>query len=147
MAKLKKQTDQSKTPAVSAKRAAVAQTRKEHAEETAQDYVELIAQLICEKGEARAIDLSRRLAISHVTVGKTLRRLERLNLLKAPPYASIFLTAAGKKLAKESKERHEIVLNFLLALGIPAAIAESDSEGIEHHVSRETLAALKKFTS
>lgn len=121
------------------------QTRHEHAQETAQDYVELVDDLIAENGSARAIDIARRLGISHVTVGKTLRRLEKLNLLIAAPYESITLTAIGKKMAAEARGKHDLVLRFLIALGVPAEVAESDSEGIEHHVSKETLAAFRRF--
>ena len=125
--------------------ASLSRTRLEHAEETAQDYVELIAELIDETGEARAIDIARRFDVSHVSVGKTLRRLQRLGLLTTKPYRSIFLTDAGKKLAAESRARHELVYNFLIALGVPSKIAEIDSEGIEHHVSPETLKAFGKY--
>ncbi|MBN8547783.1 MAG: manganese-binding transcriptional regulator MntR [Deltaproteobacteria bacterium] len=121
------------------------QTREEHSQETAQDYVELIAHLIKETGEARAIDIARVLHVSHVTVGRTVRRLQRLGLVVAQPYRSIFLTEAGRSLAEESRARHEIVRTFLVALGVPPAIAESDSEGIEHHVSKETLNVFSKF--
>jgi DtxR family manganese transport transcriptional regulator len=61
------------------------------------------------------------------------------------PYRSIFLTSAGRSLAKESRERHDLVARFLTALGVPANVAESDAEGIEHHVSPETLAAFEKY--
>jgi DtxR family manganese transport transcriptional regulator len=61
------------------------------------------------------------------------------------PYRAIFLTAGGRRLARESRERHGLVVRFLTALGVPAAVAESDAEGIEHHVSRETLAAFMKY--
>ncbi|HEY1684496.1 MAG TPA: manganese-binding transcriptional regulator MntR [Tepidisphaeraceae bacterium] len=119
-------------------------TRQEHAGELAQDYVEMIAALIAETGEARVSDLARRLGVTHVTVGKTIRRLQRHGLVTAQPYRAIFLTDAGKKLAEESRTRHEIVLEFLKSLGVPAAVAESDAEGIEHHVSPQTLAAFRK---
>lgn len=120
-------------------------TREEHSQETAQDYVELIAELIAETGEARAIDLANRLGVTHVTVGRTIRRLQRDGFVTAQPYRSIFLTDAGRKLAEESRRRHEIVFEFLKSLGIPEAVAESDAEGIEHHVSPETLAAFGEF--
>jgi DtxR family manganese transport transcriptional regulator len=123
----------------------LSRTRLVHAEETAQDYVEIIAELIDKTGEARAIDIARRLNVSHVSVGKTLRRLERLGLLTSKPYRSIFLTETGKKLAIESRMRHELVHNFLVALGVPAKVAAVDSEGIEHHVSPETLKAFGKY--
>ena len=124
--------------------AATRRTRDEHAQETAQDYVELIADLIAEAGEARAIDLARRLGVTHVTVGRTIQRLQREGFVTAQPYRSIFLTAAGRRLAQDSRRRHEIVVAFLLSLGISETTAQSDAEGIEHHVSKETLKAFVK---
>lgn len=122
-------------------------TRQDHSLETAEDYVELIARLIEETGEARAVDLAARLGVSPVTVGKTVKRLVREGLVTSEPYRSIFLTAKGKRLAKESEERHVVVLEFLIALGVPKKTAEADAEGIEHHVSAETLAAMKQFAA
>lgn len=119
-------------------------TRLEHLQETAQDYVELIADLIGETGEARVIDLARRLGVTHVTVARTIQRLQREGLVTALPYRSIFLTDAGRKLSKETRRRHEIVVAFLHALGVSEATAHADAEGIEHHVSAETLAAFVK---
>jgi DtxR family manganese transport transcriptional regulator len=120
-------------------------TRQEHSEETAQDYVEMIAELIDTTGEARVIDLARRLGVTHVTVSRTLQRLRRSGLITSLPYRSIFLTAAGKRLSDESRHRHEVVVEFLQSIGVPAAVAQSDAEGIEHHVSRETLAAFETY--
>ena len=129
----------------SSRRVATARrTRDEHAQETAQDYVELIAELITGAGEARAIDLARRLGVTHVTVGRTIQRLQREGFVTAQPYRSIFLTPAGRRLAQESRRRHEIVVAFLRSLGIPETTAQSDAEGIEHHVSKETLKAFVK---
>lgn len=119
-------------------------TRQEHSQETAQDYVEMIAELIETVQEARVIDLARRLGVTHVTVGRTLQRLRRDGLVTFQPYRSIFLTAAGRRLAEEARHRHEVVVEFLQSLGVPAAVANSDAEGIEHHVSRETLEAFEK---
>lgn len=124
--------------------AAARRTRAEHAQETAQDYVELVAELIAEAGEARAIDLARRLGVTHVTVGRTIQRLQREGFVTTQPYRSIFLTAAGRRLALESRRRHEIVVAFLKSLGVSESTAQSDAEGIEHHVSRETLKAFEK---
>ena len=119
-------------------------TRQEHSEETAQDYVEMIAELIDTTGEARVIDLARRLGVTHVTVSRTLQRLRRHGFITSLPYRSIFLTVAGKRLSEESRHRHEVVVDFLQSIGVPAAVANSDAEGIEHHVSGETLAAFEK---
>jgi DtxR family manganese transport transcriptional regulator len=119
-------------------------TRQEHAQETAQDYVEIVAELIEMIGEARVIDIARRLGVTHVTVSRTLQRLRRDGLVTFLPYRSIFLTAAGRRLAEEARHRHEVVVEFLLSLGVPSPVAHSDAEGIEHHVSRETLEAFEK---
>jgi DtxR family manganese transport transcriptional regulator len=59
----------------------------------------------------------------------------------------VFLTEAGAALAERSRERHRIVESFLLALGVSAETARCDAEGIEHHVSDETLAAVGRFTA
>ena len=120
-------------------------SRQEHASENAQDYVEAIADLIAETGEARAIDLAKRLGISHVTVGRTIQRLQRDGLVTALPYRSIFLTPAGQRLAEVSRHRHQIVLAFLKHIGVPQAVAEADAEGLEHHVSEETLKAFQQL--
>lgn len=119
-------------------------TRAEHAQETAQDYVELIAELISTTGAARVTDLARRLGVTHVTVNRTIQRLSKAGYVTSQPYRSIFLTEAGKKLSEESRLRHEIVCEFLKSLGVPAAVAHADAEGMEHHVSQETLAAFSK---
>ena len=118
-------------------------SRRDRAAETAQDYVEAIADLSAALGEARVVDLARRLGVTHVTVNRTLARLQRIGLVNTRPYRAIFLTDPGHKLAAECKQRHETVVAFLLSLGIPAKIAELDAEGLEHHVSPETLAAFK----
>jgi len=80
-----------------------------------------------------------------VTVVRTVSRLQRDGLVTAKPYRAIFLTEAGEKLATKSRERHRTVVEFLLALGVPAAAAHADAEGIEHHVSSQTLAAFERF--
>ena len=62
------------------------------------------------------------------------------------PYRSIFLTEMGRRMADEARKHHALVLDFLLALGVPAKDAEVDAEGIEHHLSSTTLSAMKRFT-
>ena len=121
----------------------LSQTRREHANEIAEDYVEAIADLVSETGEARVVDLAKRLGVTHVTVNRTIARLRKAGLLTSQPYRAIFLTRRGKSLALSCKSRHETVVNFLRSLGIPERIAEMDAEGIEHHVSPATLAAFK----
>jgi DtxR family transcriptional regulator, manganese transport regulator len=119
-------------------------SRRDRAAETAQDYVEAIADLSVSLGEARVVDLARRLGVTHVTVNRTLARLKRAGFVNTKPYRAIFLTGAGNRLADECKRRHETVVAFLHSLGVPAKTAELDAEGIEHHVSPETLAAFER---
>ena len=119
-------------------------TRQEHSQEIALDYVELIAELIATTGAARVTDLARRLGVTHVTVNRTIQRLQRDGLVNARPYRSILLTEAGRKLSEESRRRHEIVVEVLKSLGVPDAVAHLDAEGMEHHVSRKTLSAFVK---
>lgn len=120
-------------------------TREDHSREVAEDYVELIDSLIKECGEARAVDLADHLGISHVTVSKTVQRLQRDGYVKSQPYRSIFLTEKGTALAAEARERHALVHDFLLAIGVDEETAEVDTEGIEHHVSATTLEAMRRF--
>ena len=118
--------------------------RRDHAVEIAQDYAEAIADLAAAVGEARVVDLARRLGVTHVTVNRTLARLKRAGYVNTRPYRAIFLTDAGCKLAAESKLRHETVVAFLQSLGVSKKVARMDAEGIEHHVSPETLAAFER---
>jgi len=121
------------------------QTRSRHASETAEDYVEAVMELVEEKGECRVLDLARYFNVSHVTVSRIVKRLQEEDLLNSKPYKPVELTAKGSKLAKRVKERHLIVLAFLIKLGVDKVNADIDSEGIEHHVGSKTLAAMKKF--
>ena len=118
-------------------------TRREHANEVAEDYVEAIGDLVAEAGEARVVDLAGRLGVTHVTVVRTIARLQKAGFVTAQPYRSIFLTEKGRALAAMCKSRHETVAAFLRSLGIPERVAEMDAEGIEHHVSPDTLAAFR----
>lgn len=123
------------------------QTRREHATETAEDYVEAIAHLSATMGEARVVDLARQLGVTHVTVNRTVARLVRDGYVSTRPYRAIFLTEAGQRLAGECRMRHETVLAFLRGIGVPERVAELDAEGIEHHVSPETLQAFQRILS
>ena len=118
--------------------------RRDHAGEIAQDYAEAIADLAASVGEARVVDLARRLGVTHVTVNRTLARLKRAGYVNTKPYRAIFLTDAGRRLAEESKQRHDTVVAFLQSLGVSKKVALMDAEGIEHHVSPETLSAFER---
>ena len=119
--------------------------REAHQTETAEDYVELIADLIEATGEARIVDLAERFGVSNATANKIITRLKKEGLVNAQPYRSLFLTQKGSEMARSCKERHEIVVAFLKAIGVSDHMAEMDAEGVEHHVSSETLRAFQRF--
>lgn len=107
--------------------------------------MEAIAELMESQGEARLVDLAKRLGVTHVTVNRTLARLRRDGLVTSQPYRAIFLTEAGWDLAHRCERRHTLVVDFLCRLGVPEKVAQIDAEGMEHHVSPETLAAFERF--
>lgn len=121
--------------------------RKARSTEIAEDYVELIGDLIEATGEARAADIARSLGVKQATVSNVVARLIRDGFVTAQPYRSIFLTEKGRRLARMSRARHAIVQNFLVAVGVPPDTAAIDAEGMEHHASAETLAILERFTA
>jgi DtxR family manganese transport transcriptional regulator len=123
------------------------QARQARRSELVEDYVELIADLIAEGREARQVDLAARLGVAQPTVAKMLKRLGDAGLISQRPYRGVFLTSAGEALAKQSRARHQTVEAFLRALGISPTTARLDAEGIEHHVSAETLAAFRRFAN
>jgi len=122
-------------------------TRRAHSLEVAEDYIETIADLMEQSGEARVVDIARRLGVTHVTVTRTIARLRAGGLVIAKPYRSIFLTDEGKRMAERVRKRHEVVVAFLLSLGLSAETAHVDAEGIEHHVSAETLSAFQRYVA
>ena len=110
-----------------------------------EDYVELIADLIAAQGEARATEIAKRLGVSHPTAIKSLGRLKREGLVTAQPYRGVFLTEAGRVLADRVRARHRLIVELLLAVGVPPEVAEADAEGMEHHVSEAAIEAFERF--
>ena len=129
------------------KRMSFSKVRNAHKTENTEDYLELIAELLNSKGEARIVDIAESLDIAQATANKTIQRLQTQGYIKREPYRSIFLTFEGQKIASESKKRHNIVYNFLLNLGLDKNTASEDAEGIEHHVSEKTLRKMDHFNS
>ncbi|TVQ52828.1 MAG: transcriptional regulator MntR [Phycisphaerales bacterium] len=119
--------------------------RADHAQETAEDYVEAVSDMVHRIGECRVRDLAAHMGVSHVTVSRIVSRLQEEGLVETEPYRPVRLTPTGEKLAAMSRRRHEIVEQFLLAIGVPAEDAARDTEGIEHHVGESTLAAMENF--
>ncbi|WP_181953518.1 manganese-binding transcriptional regulator MntR [Paracoccus luteus] len=119
--------------------------RQAQAQALLEDYTELIDDLIAATGEARITDIAAHLGVTHPTATKTVARLRREGLAQSRPYRGVFLTDSGRDMAARARARHRMVVDVLLALGVPSDAAETDAEGIEHHVSDSTLAAFGRF--
>lgn len=120
--------------------------RLAHQSEIAEDYVEMIDELISQYGEARTVDLAARFGVSAPTVNATVQRLHREGLVSTEPYQPIYLTDAGKSLADSCSERHAVVRDFLTAIGVDPVTADADAEGMEHHISEKTLSVFRRLT-
>ncbi|WP_127900596.1 manganese-binding transcriptional regulator MntR [Solirhodobacter olei] len=121
------------------------QARTAQAQALLEDYTEMIDDLIREHGEARITDIARLMGVAHPTATKAVARLKREGLAVSRPYRGVFLTEAGAEMAERVRSRHRVVVDLLIAVGVPPESAERDAEGIEHHVSDETLMAFERF--
>ena len=110
-----------------------------------EDYVEMIGDLIAELGEARVADIAERMGVAQPTATKAIARLKRDGFATSRPYRGVFLTEEGAELAERVRARHRTVVALLVAVGVPEEIAELDAEGIEHHVSEQSLKAFEDF--
>ena len=119
-------------------------TRQDHSTEIAEDYVELIADIIEESGACRVTAIARRMGVSHVTASRTVGRLASSGLVVTKHHHPVELTPKGKRLANSMRKRHQIVYDFLKHIGVSDATADSDAEGIEHHCSVETIQAMSR---
>ncbi|MFD2174348.1 manganese-binding transcriptional regulator MntR [Rhodobacter lacus] len=110
-----------------------------------EDYAEMIDDLAQAMGEARITDIAARMGVTHPTATKAVARLKREGLAVSRPYRGVFLTEAGAALAARVRARHRVVVDLLVAVGVPQETAEIDAEGLEHHVSDVTLRAFEAF--
>jgi DtxR family manganese transport transcriptional regulator len=119
--------------------------RDAHKREIVEDYVEMIAELGRTQGDVRTGHLAERFGVSNATVSNHVQRLVSEGMILDQPYQPLVLTKEGRALAEASRHRHVLVRDFLIAIGVDAATAEADAEGIEHHVSEQTLSAFSQF--
>jgi len=112
-----------------------------------EDYLERILELIDTKGYARVVDIAERLGISQASVTNMLQRLDAEGLLKYEKYRGLILTTAGEALARNITRRHETLSEFLNLLGLDEETVFRDVEGMEHHVSPETLKAISRLSA
>jgi Mn-dependent DtxR family transcriptional regulator len=108
-----------------------------------EDYLERILELINSKGYARVVDIAAALKISQASVSNMIQRLDTEGLLKYEKYRGLILTAAGKSLAHKIAQRHKLLTDFLVLLGLDDRVIYHDVEGMEHHISAPTLRAIE----
>ncbi|MCC5024633.1 MAG: transcriptional regulator MntR [Candidatus Synoicihabitans palmerolidicus] len=111
-----------------------------------EDYLERISELIKTKGYARVVDIAAELKISQASVTTMVQRLDAEGLVKYEKYRGMVLTDAGEAVAAHIAHRHELLTQFLRLLRLSESVISQDVEGMEHHVSAETFAALERLT-
>jgi Mn-dependent DtxR family transcriptional regulator len=113
---------------------------------TVEDYLEQILDLINTKGYARVADIALGLKISQASVTNMVQRLDAEGLLKYEKYRGLVLTTAGETLARNIMRRHHLLSDFLRLLGVQEDTIYHDVEGMEHHISPQTLNAIEALT-
>ncbi len=110
-----------------------------------EDYLEIIYELVQQKGYATSVDITECLNVSAPSVTKMMRRLDTTGYLEYEKYRGIRLTQQGTNVAQNIKRKHELLTEFFKFIGVREDIANSDAEGIEHHLHSETLERLEEF--
>jgi Mn-dependent DtxR family transcriptional regulator len=111
-----------------------------------QDYLEQIHQLIEAKGYARAVDIAANLNVSQASVSAMIQRMDAEGFVIYEKYRGIILTAMGREIARHIIERHEVLTRLLRRFGIDETTIYNDVEGMEHHISSQTLDVLTLIT-
>jgi Mn-dependent DtxR family transcriptional regulator len=110
-----------------------------------EDYLEVIYELIQQKGYATAVDICESLNVSSPSVTKMLQRLDESKYLRYERYRGISLTNEGVSMAENIHDKHSLLVEFLRMIGVDENVANIDAEGIEHHLHPETLKKLQIF--
>lgn len=113
--------------------------------ESMEDYLEAIADIVKQQGFVRVSDVAERLEIRRASVSLMIKRLSEQGFLNHVPYRGFTLTERGEEVAAQVKARHETLEEFFGLLKLPEESLARDVEGIEHHISPETLTLLKGF--
>ncbi len=126
-------------PSAPKKKAARANGAKSPATE---DYLEQIHNLIAAKGYARVVDIAENLGISQASVTNMVQRLAADGYVIYERYRGITLTDEGRTVGEAIARRHEVLTRLLSGFGLDPELVHRDVEGMEHHISRQTLEVL-----
>lgn len=110
--------------------------------QSAEDYLERIQELMEEKGYARVVDIASSLKVRQASVTSMVQKLAEQGYLNYEKYRGLILTDKGRAVASQIQERHATLSRFFSLLGLDAATQQADIEGIEHHLSPDTVACL-----
>jgi Mn-dependent DtxR family transcriptional regulator len=121
--------------------------KKEDRTDRMEDYLEVIYELVEQKGYATTVDISTYLNVSSPSVTKMTQRLDETGYLKYEKYRGIRLTDEGVRIAQNIRNRHGLLAEFFKMIGVDEESANSDAEGIEHHLHPETIKRLEDFMS
>jgi Mn-dependent DtxR family transcriptional regulator len=110
--------------------------------QSAEDYLERIHELIEEKGYARVVDIASSLQVKQASVTSMVQKLGELGYLNYEKYRGLILTDKGREVACRIQKRHETLSRFFSLFGLDVATQTQDIEGIEHHLSGETVTVL-----
>ena len=113
--------------------------------QSAEDYLERIHALIQEKGYARVVDIASSLAVKQASVTSMVQKLAELGYLNYEKYRGLILTEKGRSVACRIKKRHETLARFFSLFGLDEKTQQQDIEGIEHHLSTETVEVISNL--
>ncbi len=113
--------------------------------ESQENYLEVILLLSKKKPVVRSVDVANELGFKKSSISIAMRNLKKLEYITISSEGYIYLTAAGKKVAKGIYERHQVITETLIRIGVPADIAEEDACRVEHVISNDTFKAVKKI--
>jgi Mn-dependent DtxR family transcriptional regulator len=110
--------------------------------QSAEDYLERIHELFEEKGYARVVDIASSLKVKQASVTSMVQKLAEAGYLKYEKYRGLILTDQGREVARKIQNRHATLSRFFSLFGLSAETQRQDIEGIEHHLSPDTVAVL-----
>ena len=110
-----------------------------------EDYLEVVYDLIHQKGYARSSDIAERLAVKSPSVTHMLQRLSGMGLIVYERYRGIALTDKGEQTARFIRHKHATIVEFLQIIGVEEKTAKMDAEGIEHHVHKATINRIERL--
>ena len=112
--------------------------------ESREDYLETILMLKNEVGAVRSIDIANRMGFSKPSVSRAVGLLKSAGQIEVDHEGFIELTPSGKEEAERVYERHTLLTEYLVSIGVSREIAAEDACGIEHVISAESFEKLKE---